>query len=566
MQTISIRAVWALAALLLFASSCQSDQNTTQDNTASETESMSETTYTKSPELEADRLDIYATVPLNTDLSQLSENQKQMIAYFIEAGEIMDKLFWKQAYGGEKDELLSGIEDPKLRQFARINYGPWDRLNSNQAFLSEFGPKPAGANFYPENMTEGEYEAMEAPNKASLYTMIRRNESGALVVVPYTEMFSQELQQAADLLRKAAELAENEALKTYLNLRADALTSGEFYQSDSAWLDMKDNQLDFIVGPIETYEDQRYGQKAAYEAYVLVKDMDWSKRLERFTSMLPDLQKQLPVADKYKAETPGSSSQLNAYDVIYYAGDCNAGSKTIAVNLPNDEQLQLEKGTRRSQLKNAMRAKFDKIMLPISEMLIDSAQRQYITFQAFFENTMYHEVAHGLGIKNVLDSQTTVREALKEYASSIEEGKADVLGLFLVTKLREMGEITEGELMDNYVTFMAGIFRSVRFGASSAHGRANMIRFNFFREQGAFVRQEDGTYKVDADKMQAAVNALSEKILVLQGDGDYAGAKALTDQMGVIGEELRADLDRLTEAQIPVDIVFEQGKAVLGLE
>lgn len=554
--------------LTLLMSSCQSSEETDTDTDEEAPDNQAETseTYTADPDLEPGRLDIYAPVRLSSpDLSQLSEKQRQMVAHFIEAAKIMDELFWRQAYG-DKDELISKIKDEKLRRFAQINYGPWDRLNGNKPFLAEFGEKPAGANFYPENMTDSEYEAMEDPAKDELYTFIRRNESGALVVKPYIEVYAEELSRAADLLRKAAELAENAALKNYLTLRADALTSGDFYDSDAAWLDMKDNQLDFIVGPIETYEDQRYGQKAAYEAYVLIKDMAWSKKLERFTRMLPDLQKQLPVADRYKQETPGLSSQLNAYDVVYYAGDCNAGSKTIAVNLPNDERLQLEKGTRRSQLKNAMRAKFDKIMLPISELLIDSAQRQHITFPAFFDNTMYHEVAHGLGIKNVLDTEDqTVRAALKEYASSIEEGKADVLGIFLITKLREMDEITEGELMDNYVTFMAGIFRSVRFGASSAHGRANMIRFNFFREQGAFVRQEDGTYRVDAEKMKAAVDALSEKILMLQGDGDYAGAQQLTEEKGKIGTQLQADLDRLTEANIPVDIVFEQGKEVLGL-
>ncbi len=522
-------------------------------------------TYTAAPDFDESRPDIYASVRLTADLKQLTDKQRQMIVLFVEAAQIMDELFWQQAFG-DKDALLQKIDDPRLQRFARINYGPWDRLNANRPFLSEFGDKPKGANFYPTDMTAAEYDALENPAKADLYTLLRRNDAGQLTVVPYQEAYAEPLQRAAQLLEQAADLAENKSLKNYLRLRAKALLDGDFYASDSAWLDMKDNQLDFIIGPIETYEDQRFGQKAAYEAYILIKDMRWSKKLEKFTQLLPQLQRQLPVADKYKQEEPGTDSQLNAYDVIYYAGDCNAGSKTIAVNLPNDEQLQLEKGTRRSQLKNAMQAKFDQIMRPITDLLIDSAQRQHVTFSAFFDNTMYHEVAHGLGIKNVVGQETTVREALKDYASSIEEGKADVLGLFLVTKLREMKEITEGELMDNYVTFMAGIFRSVRFGATSAHGRANMIRFNFFKEQGAFVRQEDGTYKVNPEKMQTAVAALSQKILALQGDGDYEGAKALTEEMGVILPDLQADLDRLTDAQIPVDVVFEQGLAVLGLE
>jgi hypothetical protein len=294
--------------------------------------------------------------------------------------------------------------------------------------------------------------------------------------------------------------------------------------------------------------------------------MAWSERLARFAKYLPELQTGLPVPDAYKQETPGSDADLNAYDVVYYAGHCNAGSKTIAINLPNDEQVQLEKGTRRLQLKNAMLAKYNQILVPISELLIAEDQRQHITFDSFFGNTMFHEVAHGLGIKNTLNDSGTVRGALKEHASALEEGKADILGLYMVQKLREKGEITEGELMDDYVTFMAGIFRSVRFGASSAHGVANMIRFNFFEGAGAFSRDEaTGTYRVNVEAFEQAVRDLGERILTLQGDGDYDGVAALVAEMGQVGPQLQADLDRLAQASIPVDIVFEQGVEVLGL-
>ena len=270
----------------------------------------------------------------------------------------------------------------------------------------------------------------------------------------------------------------------------------------------------------------------------------------------------LPVPDEYKQETPGSDSDLNAYDVIYYAGDCNAGAKTIAINLPNDEEVQLQKGTRRLQLKNAMRAKFEKILIPIGDVLIAESQRRFIDFDAFFENTMFHEVAHGLGIKNTLTGKGTVREALKDKASALEEGKADILGLYMVTKLHEQGELEDAELLDNYVTFLAGIFRSIRFGASSAHGVANLLRFNFFAETGAFSRDEaTGTYRVEMEKMQEAVDALSEKILTLQGDGDYEGVTQFVGEMGKIGEGLQRDLDRLSTAGIAVDVVFEQGLA-----
>ena len=332
-------------------------------------------------------------------------------------------------------------------------------------------------------------------------------------------------------------------------------------------MEMRNNKIDMVVGPIENYEDGLFGYKAAHEAFVLLKDLEWSQRLDKFNPLLPELQKVLPVPEEYKQEEPGSDSDLGAYDAIYYAGDCNAGSKTIAINLPNDERVQLEKGTRKLQLKNAMQAKFDKILIPISNVLIDEEQRAFLNFRSFFENTMFHEVAHGLGIKNTINGNGTVREALKEQYSPVEEGKADILGLFLVTKLAEMEKLEDNELMDNYVTFMASIFRSIRFGASSAHGKANMIRFNYFQEKGAFTRDEaTGTYRVNFDQMQQAMNELAEKILVIQGDGNYEAAKKLVEEQGIIKSQLQEDLDRVSEAGIPVDIVFTQGKRVAGLE
>ncbi len=505
----------------------------------------------------------YTEVSLTTDLSALSENDKQVIPLLIDVAKIMDELFWEQAYG-KKDSLMGALNGG-LKTYARINYGPWDRLDDNKPFIEGVGEKPAGANFYPEDMTKDEFENADLEDKSSLYTILRRDSDRALYTIPYSEAYAESLQRAADLLRQASALTDNEEFSTYLSLRADALLSDDYYASDIAWMDMKTNTLDIITGPIENYEDQLFGYKAAFETYVLVKDKEWSARLDKYAAMLPDLQRGLPVEDAYKAEEPGSDSQLNAYDVIYYAGDCNAGSKTIAVNLPNDEKVQLEKGTRRSQLKNAMRAKFDEILVPLAKELIDPTQQEYISFDAFFGNTMFHEVAHGLGIKNTVNGKGTVRESLKEQASALEEGKADVLGLYMVTELHEKGEIEE-DLMSHYVTFMASIFRSVRFGASSAHGKANMIRFNYFRDMGAFSKNsETGYYSIDFDKMQEAMSALSNEILTIQGNGDYEAAASLVNDKAVIGPELQLDLDRLSDLGIPVDIVFDQGVEVLGL-
>ncbi len=510
-----------------------------------------------------DRLDDYAQVKLSTDISKLSENEKKVLPLLIKAADIMNELYWEQAYG-HKDSILSKIKEDVTKQFVLINYGPWDRMDNNFPFVEEIGKKPEGANFYPADMTKEEFEKAQITDKTGAYNMIRRDDKGKLYAIPYHQFFKDKLVKAASYLMEAAKITDNIAFKNYLEQRANALLTDQFDTSDRTWLDMKDNHLDIVIGPIENYEDALFNYKTAYEGYVLVKDLEWSERLAKYAAFLPQLQKALPVDYPYKAEVPGTDSDLNAYDVVYYAGDCNAGGKTIAINLPNDEKIQLEKGTRRLQLKNAMKDKFDKITLPIAAVLIDPAQRKYVTFDAFFANTMFHEVAHGLGIKNTINNRGMVKDALKEYHSAIEEGKADILGIYMVQQLYKRGEL-KGDIRDYLTTFMVGIFRSVRFGASSAHGQANMIRFNFFKEKEAFYRNTDGAYTINYDKMSEAIEQLSNLILVLQGNGDYDGSKKLVEVSGVIHPELQSDLNKLKEANIPVDLIFEQGKSVLKL-
>ena len=512
------------------------------------------------------RPDIYANFPLTADLSTLSEQQRQMLVLLVEASNVMDDLFWRQAFRDDYADWLASIGVQETRRFAELNYGPWDRLAEDRPFMDGFGDKPPGANFYPPDMTAEEFEAAPLEGKRELYSLVRRDPAGELMLVPYHVAYAEELGRAASLLRDAADLAEHEGFANYLRLRAEALVTDNYQPSDLAWMDVKTNTIELVIGAIETYEDRLFGYKAAYESYVLLKDQEWSERLARFAGFLPALQEGLPVPAEFKAEKPGLDSDVNAYDVLYYAGHSNAGSKTIAINLPNDEQVQLQKGTRRLQLKNAMQAKFEKILLPIADVLISESQRQHVSFDSFFTNTMFHEVAHGLGIKNTINGKGTVREALRELASSMEEGKADVLGLYMITSLHDAGELGDVDLRDNYVTFMAGMLRSMRFGASSAHGKANMVRFNFFAERGAFVRDpETETYRVDFEQMKEAMNALSESLLTLQGTGDYEGTAKLMDEKGVIGTALRGDLDRLTRADIPVDIEFSQGLNELGL-
>ncbi|MCH8969954.1 MAG: Zn-dependent hydrolase [Planctomycetes bacterium] len=517
----------------------------------------------------ADRVKSYAEVRLTTDLKKLSPDERKMIPLLIEAAEQMHKIFWIEAYG-DRQKLLASISDPATRQFAKINYGPWDRLGDDKPFVPGVKAKPLGANFYPQDMTKEKFEqalakqADQAKELKSLYTIVRRDAEGKLKAIPYHEFFKEPTRIAAEKLEQAAALAKDPGLKKYLTLRAKALRTGKYRESDEAWLDMKNNGIDIVIGPIETYEDKLFGYKAAHEAYVLVKDKKWSKKLAEYAKFLPDLQRALPVGDEFKSEEPGTDSDLNAYDVIYYAGDCNAGAKTIAINLPNDEQVQLKKGTRRLQLKNVMRAKFDKILMPIAKELIAEDQLKHVTFDAFFENTMFHEVAHGLGIKNTINGKGTVREALQDLASTLEEGKADVLGLFMIEQLREGGAITGGDIKDNYVTFLAGMFRSIRFGAASAHGRANMLRFNWFNDMKAVTRDSaTGKYRVDFDSIPKAVEALSSTILTFQGRGNYDGYSMLMAIMGSMRSQLRSDLDGLRKAGIPVDIVFKQGMAEL---
>jgi hypothetical protein len=490
-----------------------------------------------------------------------------MIPLLIDAARAMDKVFWQEAYGSP-DVVLKTVHDADTQRFVEINYGPWDRLDGNAPFVDGVGAKPKGANFYPADMDTAEFAAASKAAGGELltspYSVVRRDTAGKLIAVRYRDAFAKQVGTAAEKLRAASKLADDPGLKRYLELRAEALITDDYQPSDLAWMEMKNNTIDVVIGPIENYEDQLFGTKTSHEAFVLIKDREWSQRLARYTSMLPELQRGLPVPAQYKAETPGTDSDLNAYDAVYYAGDANAGSKTIAINLPNDEEVQLKKGTRRLQLKNAMRAKFDKILVPVAEVLIAPDQRKHVSFDAFFSNVMFHEVAHGLGIKNTINGKGTVREALKEQAGALEEGKADILGLYMITKLHERGELKGQDLDDNYVTFLASIFRSIRFGASNAHGRANATQLSFFQDRGAFTRDSAaGRYRVDFPKMRAAVDELAGQILRFQGDGDYAGVTSFMAEPGKLSPILQEDLRRLGSKGIPVDIIFEQGPGVL---
>lgn len=508
------------------------------------------------------KVEEYAQVELKSDLvNNLNNKEKELVKIFFQVGEITDNLFWQQTFGDKSQ--LDTITDSYAKEFAMIHYGAWDRLDNNKPFLAGYGEKPAVCNYYPHDITAEEFDAFEDANKNSWYTVIRRNEDGSLKSVWYHEAYAEEIGRICALLEKAVTLAEDPGLKNYLEKRIEAFKTDDYLESDLAWMDMKDSKIDFVTGPIESYDDKFQETKASYESFILLKDEARSKDLAKFVAMLPALQKELPCAPEYKTFVPGTSSDLNVYDAVYYAGDCNAGSKTIAINLPNDERVHALKGTRRLQLRNSMKAKFDKILMPIGQLIVTPEQQKYLNFDAFFWNVTFHEVAHGLGVKQTINTNESVDAVMGTEKTSWEEAKADILGLFMVTKLIEMGEITNITAEDAIATYIAGILRSVRFGAASSHGKANMMCFNYMEKAGAFSRDAKGQYVIDFGKAKEAMNGWAALILQTQGDGNVEFATKYRAENGGITPALQADLDKINGAGIPRDITFIQGADIL---
>lgn len=508
------------------------------------------------------KVEEYAQVELKSDLvNNLNDKEKELVKIFFQVGEITDDLFWQQTFGDKSQ--LDTITDSYAKEFAMIHYGAWDRLDNNKPFLAGYGEKPAVCNYYPHDITAEEFDAFEDANKNSWYTVIRRNEDSSLKSVWYHEAYAEEIGRICALLEKAVTLAEDPGLKNYLEKRIEAFKKDDYLESDLAWMDMKDSKIDFVTGPIESYDDKFQETKASYESFILLKDEARSKDLAKFVAMLPALQKELPCAPEYKTFVPGTSSDLNVYDAVYYAGDCNAGSKTIAINLPNDERVHALKGTRRLQLRNSMKAKFDKILMPIGQLIVTPEQQKYLNFDAFFWNVTFHEVAHGLGVKQTINTNESVDAVMGTEKTSWEEAKADILGLFMVTKLIEMGEITNITAEDAIATYIAGILRSVRFGAASSHGKANMMCFNYMEKARAFSRDAKGQYVIDFGKAKEAMNGWAALILQTQGDGNVEFATKYRAENGGITPALQADLDKINGAGIPRDITFIQGADIL---
>ena len=523
---------------------------------------------TTSPELDQklrERINQYETVVLTTQLDGLSQAEREMLPILMQAADIIDQIFWLQAFG-PKDSLKELMGNTAAWEYALINYGPWGRLEGHTAFFPGFDDKPLGARFYPTDMTREEFDQWPDLYKTSPHTLVRRNENGDLYALPYSVAFGQMNQEVVRLLHKAARMADYPPFASYLEKLAQGFLTDDFRDSETAWMAMKNNTLDVIMRPLDKGEDRKFGYKAAYSCYIVVKDPEWSRRLERFAGMAANLQQRLPVSPAYKQETPGDASEILVYDALYYAGHCNAGPKIIALYLPRDPEVQASTGTRSMQLKNVMEAKFSEILLPIARMMIHHDQQQHISSDAFFMLTAFHEIAAALGISQTINGQGPVREALREYHGTIDATATDLMALYLIAQLQEMGEITAEELQQAYVTSFASIMRSSRFGTAGAHGIAGMIRFNIFAQENVFTRNETTqTYHVDVDKMKQAVEKALQQMLTLQGDGNYELAKELVTRYGTMPETLRYDINRINAAKIPVDVAFKQGVDFLDL-
>ena len=512
------------------------------------------------------RLAQFIPTDITFDESLLNEKQKQVLDKLVLAAKEMDKIFWKQAShrGAALKKELEGIEDPSVSDFLRyleINFGPYDRLDENKPFIGD-AAKPPGAGFYPEDMTGEsfqEYILNHPEEKEALedtYTVVKRKED-SLVAVPYNVEYRDDLEPAAQYLRDAAVLTTNASLKEFLNLRAEDLLSNDYYRSDSAWIDLKDNVVEIVIGPFEVYEDALNGLKAAYEAFVYINDFEEMAKIEGYLEFLEEMQTSLPVEQKYKdQDVAGLASPLNVAIEVFTAGDTKAGVQTLAFVLPNDERIREEKGTKKVFLKNVMEAKFNQILVPISQKVLSKEDAENISFWAYFNEVVLHEICHALGVNYVTQpdgTRITVNQALKENYSAIEEAKATVVGLQSIPLLMEKGWIPKDREREIYTTYLAGMFRSMRFGLHEAHGMGTLLQYNFIRDRGGFVYDEAAEqFHVEWDKIKDSITELAQVLLILEGDGNYENVVQFLDRFGHPDELTENLVAKLKD--IPVDI------------
>ena len=505
-----------------------------------------------------------APVRIEIDEGLLTKSQKLLVDELVEASRIMDELFLIQVYKDNpelRERLAKDKKQPALDKYFTINFGPFDRLAHDKPFVSGVGEKPLGANYYPENMTKVQFESWVKKHprdrKAfeSNFTVIRRD-GKQLVAIPYSKEYGDLLGRAAGHLRKAASLTRNESLRKYLLSRADAFLSNDYYQSDVDWVRMKDHDIEVVIGPYEVYEDGLFGYKAAFESFVTRVDPKESKRLSKVVGHLDELEKNLPIEDRYKGIGRSLSSPVVVTQLIYSAGDTRAGVQTIAFNLPNDEKVRKEEGSKKVMLKNVQKAKFDKILKPISKQVMRSKDAKDVNFEAFFAHTLLHEVSHGIGPGEIKKGgrKTTVNRELKDLYAVIEECKADTLGVYGAIYLTGKGLYPANFMDMTWPTYLAGIFRSVRFGIDSAHGGGNAMQFNYLREKGAITYDEkSGKFGIDRTKIEGGIRDLAHDILMIEAKGDYDAAKEFVNRYRKVSKEMKQALARLDA--VPVDIL-----------
>jgi hypothetical protein len=508
----------------------------------------------------------FAPTTLTADASKLTPKDRQALDKIIAAAKLLDPLFLRQVWSGNDalEKKLQADKTPAGRQrlhYFYINDGPWSRLDENEPFIEGVPrEKPKNANYYPDDMTKEEFNSWvqglsgaDKQKATGFFYLIRRGADRQLTIVPYSEAYKEYLAPAAALLREAAALTTNATLKNFLNKRADAFGSDDYYESDVAWMDL-DSPIDVTIGPYETYEDELFSYKAAFEAYVTLRDEAETAKLAKFSGHLQELENNLPIEPRYRNPKLGAASPIRVVNEVFGSGEGNSGVQTAAFNLPNDERVVKEKGSKRVMLKNVQDAKFTMVLLPISKIALPAADQAKIAFEAFFTHILMHELMHGLGPHNisVAGRATTVRQELKETYSTIEEAKADVSGLWALRHLADHKQLDPAIAKSMYVTFLASAFRSIRFGVNEAHGRGIAIQMNYFLDAGAFKVRQDGTFTIDNAKMAEAVTTLTREIMTLQAEGNYAKAKDLLDRLGVVRPEVQKVLDKLTG--IPVDI------------
>jgi hypothetical protein len=526
------------------------------------------------PEL-AKKIRRFAPTVLMTDISNLGPNDRKALTKIIQAAKLMDPLFLRQVWDGNEALQMKLEADKTAGGRQRLHYflandGPWSRLDSNEPFVEGVPhEKPPQANYYPDDMSKDEFNSWvqglseaEKQKATGFFYLIRRGEDGKLRSVPYSEAYAEFLAPAAKLLQEAAALTSNKTLKNFLTSRAAAFASDDYYSSDVAWIDL-DAPIDVTIGPYETYEDELFNYKAAFEAYVTLRDEAESAKLARFSKYLQQIENNLPLDPRYRNPKLGAASPIRVVNEVFGSGEGNSGVQTAAFNLPNDERVVKEKGSKRVMLKNVQQEKFNKTLIPISRVVLERSQLAALSFESFFTHILAHELMHGLGPHNITvdGQQTTVRKQLKELYSAIEEAKADITGLWALQYLMDKGVVDKGMERSLYTTYLASTFRSVRFGITEAHGKGVAMQFNYLTDEGAIkFNERTGRFSVDDSKIKEAVRKLTHDLLTIEAEGSYDHAKAVLDKYAVIRPAMKDALDRLSDVPVDIEPVFPLAK------